>query len=285
MEQLVIIGGGPAGVSAALYGARAGLKVTLIENGPGALAKAHRIDNYYGVSLSGPELHQQGLEHAASLGVNIMHDEVVGVEYPGYYSVKLKSGANVEGQSLILATGTKNITIRIPGLTELEGRGVSYCAVCDGFFFRKKKVAVLGAGAYALHEAEYLKQLAEKVTILTHGQDGSQLAEAGFEVIESPLAEIVGEERLSSISFYDGSKLDVEGLFIALGTADSSDMARKLGAQTNGRYIQIDEAGATNIPGLFAAGDCTGGLLQVAKAVHDGAKAGMSAVKFIRSQS
>lgn len=285
MEQLIIIGGGPAGVSAALYGARAGLKVALIENGPGALAKAHRIDNYYGVSLSGPELHAQGLEHAAKLGATIIRDEAVGVEYLGHYAVSLKSGAVIEGQALVLATGTKNITIKVPGLAELEGKGISYCAVCDGFFFRRKKVAVLGAGAYALHEAEYLKQLADSVTILTHGQDGSHLAEAGFDVLEAPLVEIKGTEKLSSISFYDGTELDVDGLFIALGTADSSDMARKLGAQINGRYIQIDENGATNVPGLFAAGDCTGGLLQVAKAVRDGAKAGMSAVKFIRSQS
>lgn len=285
MEQLIIIGGGPAGVSAALYGARAGLSVTIIDNGPGALAKAHHIDNYYGISLSGTELHQQGLEQAARLGVKIIHDEVVGVEYLGHYAVSLKNGVLLECQALILATGTKNITIKIPGLAELEGKGISYCAVCDGFFFRKKKVAVLGAGAYALHEAEYLKQLADSVTILTHGQNGSHLAETDFEVVETPLAEIIGEEKLSSINFYDGSSIEVDGLFIALGTADSSDIARKLGAQTNGRYIQIDENGATNLPGLFAAGDCTGGLLQVAKAVHDGAKAGMSAVKFIRSQS
>lgn len=285
MEQLLIIGGGPAGVSAALYAARAGLKVTLIENGPGALAKAHRIDNYYGVSLSGPELHQQGLQHAENLGVNIVHDEAVGVEYLGHYAVNLKSGTALEGQALILATGTKNITIKIPGLTELEGKGISYCAVCDGFFFRKKKVAVLGAGAYALHEAEYLKQLAASVVILTHGKDGSLLKEAGFDVIEAPLATINGSEVLSSISFYDGTNIELDGLFIALGTADSSDIARKLGAQINGRYIQVDDKGATNIPGLFAAGDCTGGLLQVAKAVHGGAEAGMSAVRFIRSQS
>lgn len=284
MEQLLIIGGGPAGVSAALYAARAGLKVTLIENGPGALAKAHRIDNYYGVSLSGPELYQQGLQHAENLGVNIVHDEAVGVEYLGHYAINLKSGTALEGQALILATGTKNITIKIPGLTELEGKGISYCAVCDGFFFRKKKVAVLGAGAYALHEAEYLKQLAASVVILTHGKDGSLLKEAGFEVIEAPLATINGTEVLTSISFYDGTNLELDGLFIALGTADSSDIARKLGAQINGRYIQVDDKGATNIPGLFAAGDCTGGLLQVAKAVHDGAEAGMSAVRFVRSQ-
>lgn len=284
MEQLLIIGGGPAGVSAALYAARAGLKVTLIENGPGALAKAHRIDNYYGVSLSGPELYQQGLQHAENLGVNIVHDEAVGVEYLGHYAINLKSGTALEGQALILATGTKNITIKIPGLTELEGKGISYCAVCDGFFFRKKKVAVLGAGAYALHEAEYLKQLAASVVILTHGKDGSLLKEAGFEVIEAPLATINGSEVLSSISFYDGTNIELDGLFIALGTADSSDIARKLGAQINGRYIQVDDKGATNIPGLFAAGDCTGGLLQVAKAVHDGAEAGMSAVRFVRSQ-
>ena len=161
IKQAIIIGGGPAGVSAALYLARAGQKVSIIENGPGALAKAHKIDNYYGIAASGAKLYAAGLEQARSLGVEILQDEVLGVEYTDCFTLSLKNTAEqLQTEALVLATGSKNITLNLPGLIELEGKGISYCAVCDGFFFRKKRVAVLGNGAYALHEAAYLKQLA-----------------------------------------------------------------------------------------------------------------------------
>ena len=269
IKQAIIIGGGPAGVSAALYLARAGQKVCIIENGPGALAKAHKIDNYYGIAASGAKLYAAGLEQARSLGVEILQDEVLGVEYTDCFTLSLKNTAvQLQTEALILATGSKNITLNLPGLIELEGKGISYCAVCDGFFFRKKRVAVLGNGAYALHEAAYLKQLAGSVTILTNGQSGDAAKAAGFEVNTSVLQAVEGNGKLSSIRFTDGSTL--------------ADMARKLGAELNGRFIRIDGDGATNIPGLFAAGDCTGGLMQVAKAVHEGARAGLTALKFLR---
>lgn len=283
IKQAIIIGGGPAGVSAALYLARAGQKVSIIENGPGALAKAHKIDNYYGITASGAKLYAAGLEQARSLGVEILQDEVLGVEYTDCFTLSLKNtDEQLQTEALVLATGSKNITLNLPGLIELEGKGISYCAVCDGFFFRKKNVAVLGNGAYALHEAAYLKQLAGSVTILTNGQSGDAAKAAGFEVNTAVLQAVEGNGKLSSIRFTDGSMLAVDGLFIALGTADSTDMARKLGAELNGRFIRIDSDGATNIPGLFAAGDCTGGLMQVAKAVHEGARAGLTALKFLR---
>lgn len=282
--QVIIVGGGPAGVSAALYLARAGVRTTIIENGPGALARAHKIDNYYGIAASGAKLYAAGLAQAKDLGVNILQDEVLGVEYTDSFSISLKkASAPVSAPALILATGTKNITLNLPGLVQLEGKGISYCAVCDGFFFRKKHVAVLGSGAYALHEAEYLRHLAASVTILTNGQSGDAAQAAGFDVRTAKLAQLNGDAKLTSISFADGSELHVDGLFIAMGTADSTDIARKLGAQTNGRFIKIDADGKTNIPGLFAAGDCTGGLLQVAKAVHEGARAGLTALNFIRN--
>ena len=281
-QQVIIIGGGPAGVSAALYLARAGVRTTIIENGPGALAKAHKIDNYYGIAASGEKLYATGLEQAKALGVTVMQDEVLSVEYFDAFTLSLKKHAEqLTAPALILATGTKNVTLNLPGLVQLEGKGISYCAVCDGFFFRKKNVAVLGSGAYALHEAEYLRHLADSVTILTNGE----LAQAaGFAVKTAKLAQLNGEAKLASISFADGSELAVDGLFIAMGTADSTDIARKLGAQINGRFIKIDADGKTNIPGLFAAGDCTGGLLQVSKAVHEGARAGLAALNFIRNK-
>ena len=293
-QQVIIIGGGPAGVSAALYLARAGVRTTIIENGPGALAKAHKIDNYYGIAASGEKLYATGLEQAKALGVTVMQDEVLSVEYFNAFTLSLKKHAEqLTAPALILATGTKNITLNLPGLVQLEGKGISYCAVCDGFFFRKKHVAVLGSGAYALHEAEYLRHLAATVTILTNGASGELAQAAGFAVKtvklaqlngEAKLAQLNGEAKLASISFADGSELAVDGLFIAMGTADSTDIARKLGAQINGRFIKIDADGKTNIPGLFAAGDCTGGLLQVSKAVHEGARAGLTALNFIRNK-
>ncbi len=282
--QAIIIGGGPAGVSAALYLARAAIKTLIIENGPGALSRAHKIDNYYGVAASGSELYTKGLEQAKELGITVINDEVLNVEYTASFTVHLKNPAKIlTAPVLLLATGTKNITLNLPELVEFEGKGVSYCAVCDGFFFRKKQVAVLGNGAYALHEAEYLKHLATSVTILTNGKDDSLAVSAGFTVRKEVIKAIVGENKLQSIHFAEGPALNVDGLFIAMGTADSTDIARKLGAHLDGRFIKIDTDCATNIPGLFAAGDCTGGLMQIAKAVHEGARAGLAALKFIRT--
>ena len=283
--QAVIIGGGPAGVSAALYLARANIKTAIVENGPGALARAHKIENFYGIAASGIKLYAEGLEQARSLGVDIIQDEVLAVEYYDSFVLTLKHAAEpLPAPALILATGTKNVTLNLPGLVELEGKGISYCAVCDGFFFRKKKLAVLGHGAFALHEAEYLRHIAAEVTVLTNGQDDSAAKAAGFATITTPITAVTGDQRLEAVHFADGSELAVNGLFIALGTADSTDMARKLGAQLDGRFIKVDADGATNIPGLFAAGDCIGGLKQVAKAVHDGARAGLAAIKFLRKQ-
>ena len=191
--NVVIIGGGPAGVSAALYLARANFKVAIVENGPGALARAHKIDNFYGAALSGPRLYAEGLEQARSLGVDIIQDEVLAVEYFDSFVLTLKQHTEpLPAPVLILATGTKNITLNLPGLVELEGKGISYCAVCDGFFFRKKKLAVLGHGAFALHEAEYLRHIAAEVTVLTNGQDDSAAKVAGFATITTPVTAVTG---------------------------------------------------------------------------------------------
>lgn len=283
MRELIIIGGGPAGVSAALYALRAGIGVLLLENGPGALARAHRIENYYGITAAGPELYAAGLAQAAALGAEVRHEEVLSLDYTGNFSVQTAAGT-YEAPAVILATGTKNVTVKIDGLQQLEGRGVSYCAVCDGFFYRGKAVAVLGSGAYALHEADYLRHLAGSVTILTNGADAEAAKAAGFTADDRPLQAVNGEEKVSGVTFADGTTLPLDGLFVALGTAGSTDMARKLGAMLNGRFIGIDADGATNVPGLFAAGDCTGGMLQVAKAVYEGAAAGSAAVRYLRSK-
>ena len=284
MANMIIIGAGPAGVSAALYTARANIETTILHNGGGALTRTGRIENYYGFAqpISGRELLEQGMAGAKRLGVRFLEEEVVGLTYGSKLTVQTSVGEH-EADAVILATGTSRLAPNLPGLQEFEGRGVSYCAVCDAFFYRGKDVAVLGSGEYALHEARDLQSVARSVTILTNGESPAAAFPPEFTLRTEPLAAVEGRDLVSSVRFQSGDTLPVDGLFIAVGVAGSTALARKIGAITMGSSIAVDENMATNIPGLYAAGDCTGGLLQIAKAVCDGAKAGIEAIKFVRS--
>lgn len=287
MTDILIIGSGPAGISAALYAARAGMDTLVISSGQSALFKAHMIENYYGGSISGDELYEKGIAQAKALGIEIKEDQVVGLVFDGDFIVTGEK-SQYKAKAVIIATGSSRKAPPLPGLSEFEGRGVSYCAVCDGFFHRGKNVAVLGSGTYALHEAMELSPIVESVTILTDGQVPEfSLPDSvtNISVDTGKIKELTGEELLSSVVFEDGKALDVSGVFVAIGTAGSSDLARKLGAVTEGTKIAVNGEMATNIPGLYAAGDCTPGMLQVAKAVYQGAEAATSAIKFVRSQN
>lgn len=284
MPSILIVGGGPAGLSAAIYAARAGIQTTVLYKDGGALDKTDKIENYFGFAdvISGPELLARGRAQAARLGAQLTQAEVTGVEYAEKgFSVKTTAGSYA-ADAVILATGAPRATPRIAGVRELEGRGVSYCAICDAFFYRGKAVAVLGEGEYALEEARTLLPVVGSVTLLTDGAPAPDGLPEGLRVDERPVTAIEGEDKVARVAFQSGDPLAVDGVFIAYGTAGSSDFARKLGAQLDGNKIQVGEGGATAVPGLFAAGDCTGGLLQVAKAVSDGAQAAMSAIKFVR---
>lgn len=284
MPNVIIIGNGPAGISAALYTARAGIDTVVIGKDHGALGKAAEIENYYGFSqpISGKALIDNGIEGARRLGVKIISDEVLGMSYLDTFVVTTKE-KDYHADSVIIATGTSRSAPKIKGLHEFEGHGVSYCAVCDAFFYRGKDVAVLGDGEYALHEALELLPTSKSVTLLTNGKQPSVQVPDGISVNTNPLHSLTGENVLDSIQFQDGTSLKVSGLFVAVGVAGSTALAKKLGADAENDKILVDENMATNIPGLFAAGDCTGGLLQVSKAVYEGAKAGMEAIKFIRN--
>ncbi|MDL2294284.1 FAD-dependent oxidoreductase [Ruminococcaceae bacterium OttesenSCG-928-D13] len=285
MADVIIIGGGPAGISAALYTVRAGLETLVIGRDGGALEKAEKIENYYGLAepMNGRQLVEQGLRQAKGLGVQLVTDEVTGIGYDGArYRVKTKTGEH-QAPIVVMATGSPRKKPTIKGLTDYEGRGVSYCATCDAFFYRGKDVAVLGCCDYALSEALELAPIAKSVTILTHGETPIQGIPGDIKVIRTKIAGLSGSDTLEGVLFEDGSRLDASGLFVAAGVAGSSDLAKKLGAQTEGTRIVTDASMATSIPGLFAAGDCTGGMLQIAKAVYEGAKAGTEAVKYHRS--
>ena len=295
MEKVIIIGAGPAGISAALYTARSNLKPLVINNGIGALAKADKIENYYGLEqpISGSELYKRGIEQAKALGVRIIDAQVLGITGFDTFTVQTTVG-NFDTVSVILATGGKRTTPGIPGIREFEGRGVSYCAVCDAFFYRNREVAVIGNSDFALHEAEELRNVTPSVTIYTNGKEPEFSREHSIAVNTMKIQSVEGQDTVSGLrmesdvaatgketgkdSFYQA-----DGVFVALGTAGSAEIARQMGAElTDKGNIKVNAEMETTIPGLFAAGDCTGGLLQVSKAVYEGSMAGISAGKYVR---
>ena len=283
MANVVIIGSGPAGVSAALYTARAGVDTTVLTKGPGALARAEGIENYYGVpgNITGAELERRGIEGAKEVGVKFVETEAVGLTFTDKLTVETLNG-DYPADAVILATGASRTAPPVPGLAALEGHGVSYCATCDAFFYRGKNVAVMGSGEYALHEASALLPLAASVTLLTGGAALTADFPPEITVRTEKVEAILGEEKVTGVRLAGGEELPMDGVFIALGVAGSTALARKMGAEVDGNKIVVDANMMTTIPGLFAAGDCTGGLLQVAKAVYEGAVAGNEAAKALR---
>ena len=284
MPDLVIVGSGPAGVSAALYAARAGVRTTVLTKGPGALDRAELIQNYYGFSepISGAELERRGIEGAKALGVNFVTTEAVGLTYTDRLTVETLAG-EFPADAVILATGASRAAPKIPGLVGLEGHGVSYCATCDAFFYRGKDVAVLGNGEYALHEVQALLPVVKSVTLLTNSSPLTAQFPPEVAVHPEKIDAILGEERVTGVQLNGGGIVELSGVFVALGVAGSTALARKLGAEVDGNRIVVDpRTMQTTLPGLYAAGDCTGGLLQVAKAVYEGARAGTEAAKALR---
>jgi thioredoxin reductase (NADPH) len=283
MSDVLIIGNGPAGISAALYTARAGLSTVVIGKDSGALAKADKIENYYGFDspVNGSQLLENGIVQAKRVGASIINDEVVSISYTGKLVVKTRQ-KEYSGDSVIIATGSSRSAPKIKDMDKFEGKGISYCAVCDGFFYRGKDVAVIGSGEYALNEAKELSEVANSVTILTNGNDIIAPQPDNLKVIKKKIVAFEGEAVLEKVVFADGESISVAGVFIAVGVAGSSDLAKKIGAETDGKRILVTENMATNVPGLFAAGDCTGGMMQVVKAVYEGARAGTEAVKYLR---
>lgn len=291
--DILIIGSGPAGISAALYAKRAGADVTVISRGSGALAKAERIENYYGLAepVSGAELEANGIAGAKRLGVKFVEGEVVGLAMNDDFTglVVQTAKEKFEAGAVILAAGSTRLAPKIPGLKEMEGKGVSYCAICDAFFYRGKVAAVLGEGEYALHEAEILLPHASKVMLFTNGKEPTVAIPDSIEVHKEKVSAVEaatenGTERVSGVMAEDGTLTPVNGLFVALGTAGSVDLARKIGAAVDNNRIVTDAEMATNVPGLYAAGDCNGGLLQVVKAAYEGAVAGLAAAKYVRKR-
>ena len=208
MSNIVIIGSGPAGVSAALYAVRAGVQTTVLTKGSGALARAEKIENYYGFAqpVSGQELERRSIENARRLGVQFVQTEAVGLTWTDRLTVETLAGA-YPADAVILATGASRAVPRIPGLTGLEGHGVSWCAACDAFFYRGKDVAVLGSGEYALHEVQALLPVVKSVTLLTNGAALTADFPPEVSVCTQKVEAILGEQAVTGVQLADGTPL------------------------------------------------------------------------------
>ncbi len=286
MYDCIIIGKGPAGISAAIYISRSNLKTLVIGKENTALSRAKSIENYYGFedSISGEEMFKNGIKQAEKQNIEIKNDEVIDIEYGnGAYIVKTVN-SEYETRTIVLATGKSRKTSNIEGESTFEGKGISYCAICDGFFFKGKNVAVIGDGEYALHEAEVLKNITDKITIFTNGSKLPENRSLSIQnVIEGRIDSIKGNTKVEEILLEDKRSIPIDGIFIAQGIASSADFAKKLGILVKNNDIIVNENMETNVPGIYAAGDCTGGLLQICKAVYEGAKCGLSIAKKIKN--
>lgn len=296
--DVIIIGAGPSGISASLYTVRANKKTLVLYEDKAGLEKANKIENYYGFEngITGEELYNIGIKQAKNLGVDVKKEEVIKIEINNdmysnnnvnenkdstskYRFLITTSNGLYKAKVVILATGNKKNKPKIKGIEKFDGKGVSYCAICDGFFYKNKDVAVIGSGDYAISETNDLINVVKDVTILTNGEKAPDFRADNVKIETRGIKEIKGDTKVDEVVLDDGTNLKIDGIFVAQGVAGSSDFAKKLGALTNKDNIVVNENMETNVDGLFACGDCTGGLLQVAKAVHEGAVAGLAAIK------
>ena len=284
LYDVIIIGSGPAGISAGLYTKRAGLKTLIISKGVGTLEKAEKIENYYGfLSQGGIELQKVGENQAENLGIEIKREEVMNISYNENFIVETLN-FEYEAKIVVIATGNSRKKSNIKGLKEFEARGASYCATCDGFFYQGKNVAVLGNREYAIHEAQNLLPIAKKVILLTNGEQLVEKRHEGIEVDENKIREFRGTNSIEQVEFEDNTIKKIDGVFIALGMASSSDLAKKIGIMLDEKEnIKVNNKMETNVKGIYACGDCTGGIFQVAKAVYEGMVAGMSIIQYLKN--
>ena len=294
MYDIAIIGAGPAGLSAAIYGARGKARTLVIGDiGNSRTTKAHLIDNYFGFpeGISGPRMMELGLEHVRRFGGDILSGEVVAIRPAEHFEVEMAEGTSHRAKAVILATGVSTKLSGIRREAELVGKGVSYCAICDAFFFRDRRVTIIGEGNYAAKEAMELLPFTRHVTLVSHkpkfeisANVMAELKEADVALVTGKIVEFVGDGHLEGLRLESGDILASDGAFMALGSASSLDFARTLGLQMERNHIIVDRDGRTNFPGIFAAGDCTGPPLQIAKAVGEGCCAAIAALAFVRKK-
>lgn len=300
MYDMLIIGSGPAGMGAAIYGVRAGLSLAVLDRSPisgGQVLTTYEVDNYLGLpQISGGEISQKFREHADSLGVNFVTANVTSIEDKKDCKIVHTEEGDYEAKTLLLATGATHAMLGVKGEMQLTGMGVSYCATCDGAFFRKRTVAVVGGGDVAVEDAIFLAGLCSKVYLihrrdLLRAADSLQKKLMSMENVEilwnCEVKEIQGEDMVEKILVYHNqddsqSEIEVNGVFIAVGIHPNTELYQGLVEMDEQGYVLADESCRTTVDGIYAAGDIRKkALRQIITAVADGANAVTSAQNYL----
>lgn len=292
MYDLLIVGSGPAGLGAAIYGERAGLKLAVIDRSPisgGQVLTTYEVDNYLGMpGMSGSDISDRFREHADKLGVSFLTADVESIEDCGEKKIVHTDEGDYETKAVILATGATHAMLGVEGEMKIAGMGVSYCATCDGAFFRGRTVAVVGGGDVAVEDAIFLAGICKKVYLI-HRRDRLRAADSlqkklmslpNVEILwNHEVSKIQGEDMVEALWVYQNQTkeekvLEVNGVFIAVGVIPNTESFKGLVNMDEKGYILADESCVTSVPGIFAAGDIRKkALRQIITAVADGANA------------
>ncbi len=302
--DVIILGGGAAGLTAGIYLSRAKMKTLIVNEGTagGQMVLTHEIANYPGVeSIGGYMLGSTMKQQAQSFGASIFNNsKILNLDITSEVkSIELARKGKFTSDSIILATGGRSRPLNVPGEDEFKGRGISYCATCDGDFFQDKEIIVVGGGNSALEEAVSLTKYASKVTVV-HQFDHFQALEHYIEeaeanekinfIMESEIAEFFGDEKLSKVKIenmktHEFTEMNIDGVFVLIGYIPNTEMFEGTVELTDRKEIITTRDMETNIPGIFAAGDCTAKKYrQVTTAVADGTIAGLAAVEYVANK-
>lgn len=296
MYDVIVIGQGPAGISAAIFAARAQLKTLVIgKREKSQLFLAKNVRNYFGFpdGIDGSKLLEVGTKQAKNCGAEIIEGEVVDCIKKGdTFYIKTSDGTEFEAKAVIIATGIPIQWAGIKNEKELLGKGVHTCATCDGPLYTDKKVAVIGNGNHAAEEALELTSYTKDVTMISHAKEfafnekfAAQLREHGIKLKLAKAKEFVAEKVLKKILFEDDNSEAFDAAFLECGTAGALDFARKLGIEIKDGLLVVDENCMTDVPGIFAAGNCMGKCRQIAKNVGDGCNAAINAIRFLNAKA
>ncbi len=297
-HDIIVVGAGPAGLTAAIYSSWLGMKTIVLEavHCGGRASTAALIENFPGVEegVKGPDLVEKMHRQATRLGADFsIPEEVVGFDLQSSPKKVMTRKGSYGGRAVIIGTGTQRKKLSVPGEAEFLGRGVSYCSICDGPFFRNLNVAVVGSGNEALSDASHLSGIARRVYLIAQADAevpecslGGLLPKSNFEMIRGRITAIIGDKSVKSVKIHDKQReieLEVNGVFVSLGAVPMSDIVKNAGVTVDARgCIIVDRMQRTNLSGVFAAGDCTCGGMQVVTAAGEGAMAAMKACALTR---